>query len=106
MICLLILWWEWACQFRSGCYSTINIYVLSAGEEAVGLGHLGAVFQLAAQLEKQSLNAEDDGEGDGSVPLPVGRLAVPATRGRPDVLGVAADGESGGQSSRDCGSGW
>ncbi len=64
--------------------------VLSAREESAGLGHLVSVFALGAQGPCQGCDAEDDSHEDGSVGFPVGGLRVPATGGRPDVLGVSS----------------
>jgi hypothetical protein len=56
------------------------------------LGHLVAVFPVGAQLPHHGRDAEDDDAEDGRVGLPVGRLRVPTTGRRPDVLGVARRG--------------
>jgi hypothetical protein len=53
-----------------------------------------AVFPLGAQLPHQGRDAEDDDAEDGRVGLPVGRLRIPTTGRRPDVLGVAKGGVS------------
>jgi hypothetical protein len=65
------------------------IDVLSAGEEAAWLGHLMPVLAVGAQFPCQTGDSEDDEGEDGSVGLPVGRLSVPTTGRRPDVLGVS-----------------
>ena len=74
-------------KFGSGTGSCLNI--LSAGIEATRLGHLVTVLQLGANLPDRSSDEEDNAAEDGRVLLPVGRLSVPTTRRRPDVLGIA-----------------
>lgn len=44
---------------------------------------------LGTQVPNESCDAENNGAEDGSVGLPVGRLGIPTTGRRPDVLGVA-----------------
>lgn len=63
--------------------------ILSAGIEAIRLGHLVTVLLLGAKFPDCSSDEEDDTTEDSRVLLPVGRLSVPTTRRRPDVLGVA-----------------
>lgn len=65
---------------------------LSAWIEAISLGHPVPEFFVGAQLPRQSGDAEDDETKDGRVGLPVGRLRVPTTGRRPDVLGIASEG--------------
>jgi hypothetical protein len=67
--------------------------VLSAGVESAGLGHLISDLALGAQLPGQRGDAKDDETEGGSVGLPVGRLGVPTTGRRPNVLGVPGIGE-------------
>ena len=67
-------------------------HVLSARIEATCFGHLMAVLSVGAQLPHQGCDTEDDDAEDGRVGLPVGRLRIPTTGRRPDVLGVARRG--------------
>jgi hypothetical protein len=62
--------------------------VLSTGEKSAFLGHLVSEFSLGAQVPCQRSDAYDDSHKDSRVRLPIGRLCVPATGRRPDVLGV------------------
>ena len=48
-----------------------------------------ANLMLGTILPDHGGNAKDDQAEDGGVLLPVGRLGVPTTGRRPDVLGVA-----------------
>lgn len=50
---------------------------------------MGELLLLGADLPYYAGDAEHGGAEDEGVPLPVRRLGVPATGGRPDVLGVA-----------------
>lgn len=68
-----------------------NGLILSAREESVRFGHLVAVFSLCAETPGSSANACDHGAHNHGVGLPVGRLAVPTTGRRPDVLWVPKD---------------
>lgn len=45
-------------------------------------------FPVGAELPRNGDDAEHGGSGDERVGTPVGRLGVPTTRRRPDVLGV------------------
>lgn len=49
-------------------------------------------FPVGAELPRNSDDAEHGGSGDERVGTPVGRLGVPTTRRRPDVLGVTVSG--------------
>ena len=64
-------------------------HALSAWKEAALFRHVGSEFSRSTDLERKSGDAEDDEAGDRGILLPVGRLTVPAARGRPAVLGVA-----------------
>lgn len=66
--------------------------VLSARVETSRLGHLVPELPLGAQFPHKRCDAEDDEAKGGSVGLPVGRLGVPTTSRRPNVLGVAREG--------------
>lgn len=68
---------------------SVCLDILSAGIEATRLGHLVAVLLLGAKLPDCGSDEEDDAAENSRVLLPVGRLSVPTTRRRPDVLGVA-----------------
>lgn len=48
-------------------------------------------FAVRAEPPRESCETQDHGSEDGSVHLPVGRLGIPATSWRPDVLGVAIE---------------
>ena len=66
-----------------------RVNILSAWVETTRLGHLVSELPLGTQVPNKSCDAENNGAEDGSVGLPVGRLGVPTTGWRPDVLGVA-----------------
>lgn len=71
--------------------------ILSAGVEATRLGHLVAELLLGAKLPDCGSDEEDDTAEHSCVLLPVGRLSVPTTGRRPNVLGVAGIMERRGQ---------
>jgi hypothetical protein len=52
------------------------------------LGHLVSVLPLCADTPGHSCDSKHDTHNNSSVCLPVLRLSVPTTGGRPDVLGV------------------
>lgn len=64
-------------------------FVLSAREELVLARHLVAVLELRAEVPDASDNESHDTANNGCVGPPVGRLGVPTTSRRPDVLRVA-----------------
>lgn len=76
MICLLQL--QWQVIFRSHTLFFRKIS-LSAGEKSVRLWHFVSHFSLSADLPEDCRDAEDDGEHDGRIGLPVMRLRVPTT---------------------------
>lgn len=51
-----------------------------------------AVLSVGAQLPHQGCDTEDDDAEDGRVGLPVGRLRIPTTGRRPDVLRITRRG--------------
>lgn len=63
--------------------------LLSAGVEAALLGHARPVLEVRADFPDHGCDSGDGDEADGRVRLPVGRPGVPATGGRPNVLGVS-----------------
>lgn len=62
--------------------------VLSAGKERVLLGHDISVLPFGAELPRAGHDAQHDDTRDGRVGPPIGRLRVPTTGRRPDVLGI------------------
>ena len=92
MICLLQLRQTPLSALWSAKSTGKRRHVLSARVETAGLGHLVAELLLGADLPGPAGDAEDDGREEERVALPVGRLGVPATGRRPDVLGVARGG--------------
>lgn len=63
--------------------------VLSAGIPLAGLWLVCPLLAIGTKLPSNGDNAKDDGASNQSVAPPVGRLSVPTTSRRPDVLGVA-----------------
>lgn len=70
--------------------------ILSAGVEPPGLGLVGELLLLGANLPYYAGDAEHGGAEDKGVLPPVGGLGVPATGGRPNVLGVTCRRSEGG----------
>lgn len=64
--------------------------LLSAGIEPARLWHLVPVFTFCTEVPYECCDAEDGETKDGCVGFPVRRLSVPATRRRPDVLGISS----------------
>lgn len=64
------------------------VVVLSAREEATLLGHFIAVLAVRADHPGHADYAAYDEAHDGGVCFPVGRLRIPTSGRRPDVLGV------------------
>lgn len=52
---------------------------------------MGSAFSVGREAENDCNDAKDDGTGNEGVGAPVGRLGVPATGRRPDVLRVTVD---------------
>jgi hypothetical protein len=65
-----------------------SLHSLSAGEKPAFFGHLPPVFLFRTDAPDKSRDAEDDGRHDDGVGFPVGRLGIPTTGRRPDVLWV------------------
>jgi hypothetical protein len=76
MICLLQL--QWQVSFPSHTLSSRKVS-LSTGEKSVRLWHFVSHFPLGADLPEDCRDAEDDGEHDGRIGLPVMRLRIPTT---------------------------
>lgn len=70
--------------------------VQSAGEEAALLGHLVAEFTVCGNGPGEPDDADKNEAHNSGVALPVARLRVPTTGGRPDVLGVPGCGQRAG----------
>ena len=87
IICLLQLWDEKLARVEVSAESGPGD-ILSAGEEAVRLGHLVSVLELGAQLPDSRCDAKDNRPRNRRVFLPVGRLRIPTTGRRPDMLGI------------------
>jgi hypothetical protein len=68
--------------------------VLPTREEPVWQRHLVSVFLLGTHGPDHSCDSDEDGAQDGCVGFPVGGLRIPATGGRPDVLGVPGQSEA------------
>ena len=83
MICLLQL-----ATVSAASAASVQVLVLSAGEEAALLGHLVAVLEPCANHPDDANEAEHHAAQDKGVALPVGGLGIPTARRRPDVLRV------------------
>ena len=70
--------------------------VQSAGEEAALLGHLVAELAVCGNGPGEPDDADKNEAHNSGVALPVARLRVPTTGGRPDVLGVPGCGQRAG----------
>jgi hypothetical protein len=68
--------------------------VLPTREEPVWQRHLVSVFLLGAHGPDHGCDSDEDSAQDGRVGFPVGGLRIPATGGRPDVLGVPGQSEA------------
>jgi hypothetical protein len=73
---------------RSSGRGKVKLHVLSARVPAPGLGPARPRLPLGAKVPRHGHNRRHDGARDDGVALPVGRLRVPTTGRRPDVLGV------------------
>lgn len=77
---------------RSSCSAwctTSGGDVQSAWVESAWFWHLVSEFAVRAEPPGEGCEPQDHCSEDGSVHPPVGRLGVPATSWRPDVLGIA-----------------
>lgn len=87
MICLLQLEGKVSAREPTKTMAA-SINILSAWVETSWLGHLVTELPLGAQVPDHSSDAKDADTENGRVGLPVGRLGVPTTGRRPDVLGI------------------
>lgn len=67
-----------------------RFHIPSARVPLAGLGLLCPALAVGAKLPGNGDDAEDDSASNQRVAAPVGRLSVPTTGRRPDVLGVTA----------------
>lgn len=67
-----------------------GLHLLSAWIEAVLLGHAWTLFELCTCCPRHGYNTKYASSHNCCVCFPIGRLRVPSTGGRPDVLWVSA----------------